>query len=108
VAGGLISAKVNLGVAFLWGLGARKDPVFAAQLFHEASEKGSGLGSCYLGDLYYFGLGVTKSDSDSLHCCEPGSRLHGAPAKLNLALLLSVQSDQKSQRRAIRLLRESA
>ena len=107
VAGGLISAKVNFGVAFFWGLGARKDPVFAAQLFHEASEKGSGLGACYLGDLYYFGLGVAKSESEALRWFELESRLHSVPAKLNLALLLSIQSDQKSQRRAIRLLRES-
>jgi TPR repeat protein len=108
VAGGLVSAKVNLGIAFLWGLGVRKDPVFAAQLFREASEKGSGMGASYLGDLYYFGLGVTKSESDALHWFELGSRLHSVPAKLNLALLLSVQSDQKSQRRAVKLLRESA
>jgi TPR repeat protein len=108
VSGGLVSAKVNLGVAFFWGLGARKDPAFAAQLFREASEKGSGMGACYLGDLYYFGLGVTKSESDALHWFELGSRLHSVPAKLNLALLLSVQSDQKSQHRAVKLLRESA
>ena len=108
VAGGLISAKVNLGVAFFWGLGVRKDQVFAAQLFREASEKGSGMGACYLGDLYYFGVGVTKSESDALHWFELGSRLHSGPAKLNLALLLLVQPDQKSQRRAIKLLRESA
>jgi TPR repeat protein len=108
VAGGLVSAKVNLGVAFFWGLGVRDDPVFAAQLFREAAQKGSGLGACYLGDLYYFGLGVTKSESDALHWFELGSRLHSVAAKLNLALLLSVQSDQKSQRRAVTLLRESA
>jgi TPR repeat protein len=109
VAGGLISAKVNLGVAYFWGLGVRRDPAFAAQLFREASEKGSGLGACYLGDLYYFGLGgVTKSEPDALHWFELGSRLHSVPAKLNLAQLLSVRSDQKSQLRAIRLLRESA
>jgi TPR repeat protein len=108
VAGGLVRAKVNLGVAFFWGLGVRKDPVFAAQLFREASEKGSGMGACYLGDLYFFGLGVTKSESDALHWFELGSRLHSVPAKVNLALLLSVQSDQKSQHRAVKLLRESA
>jgi len=108
VASGLIDAKVNLGVAYFWDLGVRKDPVFAAQLFREASQKGSGMGACYLGDLYDFGLGVTKSESDALHWFELGSRLHSVPAKLNLALLLSAQPDQKSQNRAVRLLRDSA
>jgi hypothetical protein len=108
VANGLISAKVNLGVAYFWGLGVPKDTAFAAQLFREASQKGSGMGACYLGDLYYFGLGVTKSESGALHWFELGSKLHSVPAKLNLALLLSLQSDQKSQDRAVKLLRESA
>jgi TPR repeat protein len=43
VASGLISAKVNLGVAYFWGLGVPKDIAFAAQLFREASQKGSGI-----------------------------------------------------------------
>jgi uncharacterized protein len=108
VASGLISAKVNLGVAYVWGLGVRKDPAFAAELFREASQKGSGMGACYLGDLYYFGLGVTKSAPDALHWFAVGSKLHSVPAKLNLALLLLLQSNQKSQDRGVKLLRESA
>jgi len=108
VAGGLISAKVNLGVAYVWGLGVRKDPVFAVQLFHEAAQKGSGMGACYLGDMYYFGIGVGKNDSDAKHWFELGSKLHNAPAKLDLALLLLDHPDQKNQDRAMRLLREAS
>jgi uncharacterized protein len=108
VAGGLISAKVNLGVAYIWGLGVRKDPAFAVQLFREAANKGSGMGACYLGDMYYFGIGVTKSNSDARHWFELGSKLHNIPAKLDLALVLLDQSNQTSQDRAIRLLREAA
>ncbi len=108
VAGGLISAKVNLGVAYVWGLGVRKDPAFALQLFREAAEKGSGMGACYLGDMYYFGIGVTKSESDARHWFEVGSKRHNIPAKLDLALLLLVNSERADRDRAIKLLREAS
>ena len=108
VAGGLVSAKVNLGVAYVWGLGVRKDPGFAVKLFREAAQKGSGMGACYLGDMYHFGIGVQKDDSDAKHWFELGSKLHNAPAKLDLALLLLDHPDQTSRDRAIRLLREAS
>jgi hypothetical protein len=108
VAGGLVSAKVNLGVSYAWGLGVRKDPVFAMQLFREAAEKGNGAGAHYLGLMYYFGMGIPKDASQARHWLELGAKLHSVPAKYDLALLLSHETDANSRDSAIRLLRESA
>jgi TPR repeat protein len=99
--------KVNVGVAYAWGLGVRKDPALAAQLFREAAKKGEGLGASYLGLLYYFGIGVQKDPSEAMHWLEVGTRLHSVSAKYNLALMLLQRTDRASHDRAIDLLRES-
>jgi hypothetical protein len=108
VAGGLISAKVNLGVAYAWGLGVHRDPVFAAQLFREAAQKGSGLGACYMGLVYYFGMGVPKDESQAKYWLELGTKLRNVSAKYNLALILLKEPGSTSRDRALLLLRESA
>ena len=71
---------------------------FAVQLFREAAQKGSGMGACYLGDMYYFGVGVTKSETDARHWFELGSKLRNIPAKVDLALLLLGRPDQAEPR----------
>ena len=48
-AGGLVSAKANLGIAYLFGDGVEKNQQAAFTLFHEAAQKGSGLAACFLG-----------------------------------------------------------
>jgi len=107
VAGGLTSAKVNLGVAYVRGLGVRKDPGFAVQLFREAANKGNGTAACYLGVMYSFGMGVPKDASEGRHWFEAGAKLHDAMAQFNLAMTLFKQ-DNLMSKDVIELLRDSA
>ena len=107
VSGGLVEAKVNLGVVYLWGFGVRKDLAFSAQLFQEAAEKGNGLGACYLGDMYYFGHGMPKDDAAAKHWYEAGTKLHDPLAEYRLGVLLSNHlNDQHDMKKAAQLFRD--
>jgi len=100
---------VNLGVAYLFGLGVRKDQGLAAQLFKEAVKKGSGLGAGYLGDMYYLGDGVQVDKAEAEHWYEIGANLRDPSAQFRLGLMLSTDQRRGNDfKRAITLLRQSA
>lgn len=92
----------------MWGTGVRKDPEFAAQLFREAAEKGSGPAACYLADAYYFGNGLPKDMDKARHWFEVAVKRHDAQAEFSLALLMLGHPGQGGDERAIKLLRDAA
>jgi uncharacterized protein len=85
----------------------RKDPDFAIQIFREAANKGNGTAACYLGDMYYFGVGVSKDEPEARNWFEAGAKLHNAEAQFSLAMML-IQQDSLTTKDEIKLLRESA
>ena len=108
-AGGLISAKVNLGVAYLLGQGVRKDTSMAADLFHDAYARGNGRAAYQLGEMYSQGIGVKRDEAAAEHWYEAGSKLRDPHAEFQLAIVLwHRKKDPGHQKRAIKLLRDSA
>lgn len=108
-AGGLLSAKVNLGVAYIWGAGVARNVELGMKLFREAAEKGSGLGACYLGDVYISGMNGPTDKATAEQWYEKGVKLHEPRAEFDLAFLLSERENRSyNLPRAASLLRKSA
>jgi hypothetical protein len=100
---------VNLGVAYVWGIGVRKDEEFAAQLFREAVSGGSGEAATYLGVMYYFGTGVSKDAAAAERWFEVGVKMRDPVAAYNLGSLFFVNDAHPHDfSKAAKLLRQSA
>jgi len=73
----------------VWGIGVQRDYPLAIQLFREAASKGSGAAASYLGDMYFFGLGLKQDRSAAESWYATGVTLHDPVAAYNLGTLFS-------------------
>ena len=107
VANGLVTAKTNFGVAYLWGSGVSKDVSMAARLFREAAEKGDGRAATYVGDMYFAGNGVQQDKAAAEHWYSVGAKQHDPVAEFDLGALFSVEDHPHDFGKAAKWLRKS-
>jgi TPR repeat protein len=94
---------------YAWGTGVAKDETLAAQLFREAAAEGSGLAATYLGDMFYFGMGIRRDKAVAEAWYAKGVKMHDPMAEFDMASLLTVNRDhQQNLSQGVKLLRESA
>jgi len=106
---GFTLAKVNLGAAYIWGVGVERNPKMAEQLFIEAANKGSSLELTYLGDMYFFGDGVPQDKAAAERWYERAVKMHNYFAAFRLGRILSEPCEHpRDMKRALSLFRESA
>ena len=65
-AGGVVSAKNNLGYLLSEGLGRRKDDARAVALWREAAQAGHAESQVHLGNAIFHGYGVPKDEATGL------------------------------------------
>jgi len=79
------------------------------QFFQEAVNKGDGTGASYLGDLYYFGMGIRPDKAAAERWYETGVKLHDPMSAYNLGSLFSLEADHPHDlAKAAEFLRQSA
>jgi TPR repeat protein len=108
-AAGAVVAKVDIGAAYYYGMGVRKNASTARALFEEAVEKGIGRAAPCLGDMEMTEAKAPEDKARAQHWYEAGARLKDPIAAYDLAYMLGQTSQgTRDVRRMAELLRMSA